>query len=78
MKQESRKLSLRRETLMPMADEELVNVNGGTLSAALRSAAKSVAQFSKWSSRECASGAVYDSAVRAVTYSLDKLHGEKK
>ena len=65
MKQEIKKLSLKRETLMPMNDEELVNVNGGTLSAALRSAAKSVVQFSKWSSRGCLGSAAVESAIEA-------------
>jgi hypothetical protein len=59
---------------MTMNDEELVNINGGTLSAALKSAAKSVVQFSKWSSKQCAFGAVWDTAMRSVQYSIDKIN----
>jgi hypothetical protein len=65
MKPESRKLSLKRETLMPMNDEELINVNGGTLSAIGRSLVKSAVQLSKWSSKGCASGAIVDSIVES-------------
>jgi len=78
MKPESRKLSLKRETLMPMNDEELVNVNGGTLSAATRAVSRASMAFSKWSSKECASGAIYDSVVRSVVASLDKFRGGEK
>jgi hypothetical protein len=80
MKPESRKLSLKRETLMQMNDEELVNVNGGTLSAATRAVSRASIAFSKWSSKECASGAIYDSVVRSVVASLDRVRsgGEKK
>jgi hypothetical protein len=78
MKPESRKLSLKRETLMQMNDEELVNVNGGTLSAATRAVSRASMAFSKWSSKECASGAIYDSVVRSVVASLDKFRGGEK
>jgi hypothetical protein len=73
MKQESRKLSLRRETLMQMNDEELVNINGGTLGQVAKTAVKSAVQFSKWSSKECAFGVVWDTAMRSVHYSINKL-----
>jgi hypothetical protein len=72
MKSESRKLSLRRETLMQMNDDEMVNINGGTLSAVSRSVVKSAVQFSKWSSKECAFGAAWDTLMRSVQYSIDK------
>jgi hypothetical protein len=65
MKQESRKLSLKRETLMPMNDEELVNVNGGTLGQLVKSAVKSVVQFSKWSSRGCLGSAAIEASIEA-------------
>ena len=58
---------------MSMNDEELVNINGGTLSQVAKTAVKSVVQFSKWSSKDCALGAVWDTAMRSIHYSIDKL-----
>jgi hypothetical protein len=65
MKQEIKKLSLKRETLMPMNDEELVNVNGGTLSAATRAVSRASVAFSKWSSRGCLGSAAIEASIEA-------------
>jgi hypothetical protein len=76
MKPESRKLSLKRETLMPMNDEELVNVNGGTLGQLVKSAIKSAVQLSKWSSKGCASGAIVDSAIESYNQTRKLFSGK--
>jgi len=41
MKTESRKLNLSRETVMPLQNDELELVNGGTLSIVVQSAVRS-------------------------------------
>jgi hypothetical protein len=65
-KTEIRKLSLNRETVMPLQDAELDHVHGGTLSAVVRASRATCSQALRWVSKQVSISVAIESAAESV------------